>query len=182
MQLIKKTMIVLFLLLTIFSLAFAQKGQPQAEQSREAACRRVPCRPAKTIKLKIGKKEIAEFDFPKGPFVAEGYVNILSGEEINVEFEEGENALSNARYVEKISAPGKTIIFKLEQTDEGAVLSVKNPFAKNILYDCLIQHYKAQGLEKTSILPVQSNLLGFEMWPYPITQVVINNVRFAPSK
>lgn len=173
-------MIVSFFLSII--LALAQSGQTQADQAREAICRRVPCRPAQTIKLQIGKKEIAEFDFPKGPFVADGYINVLSGEEINVEFEESENALSNARYVEKISAPEKTVAFKLEQTDKGAVLSVKNPFAKSILYDCLIQHYKAEGLKKTSIVPVQSKLLGFELWPYPITQAVINNVRFAPSK
>ncbi|HEU0174312.1 MAG TPA: hypothetical protein VFV58_08605 [Blastocatellia bacterium] len=57
-------------------------------------------------------------------------------------------------------------------------MTVKNPFAKNILYDCLIQRYEAQRLQKTTIIPVQSGLVGFEHWPYPITQVVISNVRY----
>ncbi len=182
MQLMKKVMIVSLFLAAIFTLAWAQKGQTKADQAREAVCRRVACRPAKTIKLKISKKEIAEFDFPKGPFVADGYINLLSGEEINAEFDDGANGLSNARYVEKISVPEKIVTFKLEQTDEGRILSVRSPFAKDILYDCRIQHYKAQGVEQTSIMPVPARLTGFEMWPYPIPQVVINNVRYVSSK
>lgn len=178
----KKLIILLFILSAILTVTWAQQGQPNAEQSREAVCKRVPCRPATTIKLKISKQEIAEFDFPKGPYVADGFINILSGEEINVEFDEGANGLSNARFVEKVIAPEKTITFKLEQIEAGTVLSVKNPFAKNILYDCLIQHYKAQGFEPTSIIPVRSKLSSFESWPYPITQVVISKVRFVAAK
>lgn len=182
MKLMKRAILISIILATTMTLAWAQKGQPKADQSREAICKNVPCRPAKTIKLKISKTEIAEFDFPKGPFVADGFINVLVGEELNVEFEDEGNNLAKARYVDKIAVPEKTVTFKLEQTDEGTILSVKNPFAQNIIYDCLIQHYKAKGLEQTSIMPVPKGLLGIELWPYPITQVVIKNVRFADSK
>jgi hypothetical protein len=57
------------LLPVIFTLALAQAGKPKADQEREAVCRRVPCRPAKTLKLKVSETEVAEFDFPKGPYV-----------------------------------------------------------------------------------------------------------------
>jgi hypothetical protein len=182
MQLMKKIIIVSVCLLASCLLGLAQKSQTIAEEAREAVCRRVPCREATTITLKINKREFAEFEFPKGPYVVDGYINLLAGEEINVEFEVVDNVLSNARYVAKISAPEKTIRFKLEQTEQGTVLAVKNPFAKNILYDCLIQHYKTQGLKQISIMPVQSRLASFELWPYPITQVVINKVRFVADK
>ena len=170
------------LLPAIFTLALAQASKPKAEQEREAVCRRVPCRPAKTLKLKVSNTEVAEFDFPKGPYVADGYINLLSGEEIYVEFDDGADGPTNPRYVEKVTAPEKTVTFSLDLKDVGTILTVKNPFAKNILYDCLIQHYKAQRLQKTTIVPVQSGLISFEHWPYPITQVVISNVRYVSSK
>lgn len=182
MQLRKKVITLLFILSSIQSLVWAQKGQTKANQSREAICKQVPCRPAKTIKLKVSKTGIAEFDFPKGPYVAEGYINILTGEELNVEFDEQENSPTNPRYVITVSVPERTITFKLEQTEEGTILTVKNPFAKTILYDCMIQHYKAQNFAKTSIMPVQGKLMNFEHWPDPLTQVVISNVRFVADK
>ncbi len=87
--------------------------------------------------------------------------------------------LSNPHYVKTAAKPERTISFRLEQTDEGTVLKVKNPFTKSIMYDCLIQHYSEQRLRKTSIVPVQAGLMSFEMWPYPVAQVVVSNVRYA---
>jgi hypothetical protein len=58
------------------------------------------------------------------------------------------------------------------------LLVITNPFKKTIQYDCLIQHYKQQGFNETSVLPVKSGLKSFESWPYPITQVVISRVRY----
>jgi hypothetical protein len=182
MQLMKKIILVSVLLLASCLLVLAQKGQTKADEARAAVCRQVTCREATTITLKINNREFAEYEFQKGPYVVGDYINLLAGEEINVEFDVIDNVLSNARYVAKISAPEKTISLKLEQTDKGTVLAVNNPFAKNILYDCLIQHYKAQGLKQTSITPVPSRLVGFELWPYPIPQVVINKVRFVDVK
>ena len=174
----KDTILASLLLPIIFTLALAQAGKPKPDQEREAVCRRVPCRPAVTLKLKVSETEVAEFDFPKGPYVADGYINLLSGEEINVEFDDGADGLTNPRYVEKVTSPEKTVTFSLSLEDVGTILSVKNPFAKNILYDCLIQHYKAQRLQKTTTVSVESGLVSFEHWPYPITQVVISNVRY----
>jgi hypothetical protein len=155
-----------------------QQEDGKRGRAREAICQQVPCRPATTIKLKINTNEFAEFDFPKGPYVADGYINLLNGEEVNVEFTEDTDGLLKARYVEKVNSAEKIVTFKLVQTDDGTILSVKNPFGKNILYDCLIQHYQETRLRKTRIIPVESGLIGFEIWPYPITQVVISNIRY----
>jgi hypothetical protein len=42
----------------------------------------------------------------------------------------------------------------------------------------MIQHYSEQRLRKTTIVPVHAGLASFEMWPYPVAQVVISNVRY----
>jgi hypothetical protein len=171
---------IIFILVILFSTCLAVMGQQQtADQAREAVCQRVPCRPITTVRLKLNNKEYFEMEFPKGPYVADGFINILGGEELLVEFDDADGALSNPRYVKTATKPERTISFRLEQTDEGTILRVKNPFAKDIIYDCLIQHYSEQRLRKTSILPVQAGLMSFEMWPYPVAQAVISNVRYA---
>lgn len=181
MNLLKTISIIVFGLTLSLPIAAQQKSQ-SAEEAREAICKKVVCREAKTVNLKLNDKEIVAFDFPKTPYVAEGYVNVLMGEKVNVEFDETANGLTNARYVEKIKFAEKTVTFELSQTENGTVLSVKNPFSKDIIYDCLIQNYKTERLQKTSIIPVRSKLLSFEMWAEPIPQVVISNVRFVAGK
>ena len=175
------TMRIISILLILLSTGLVAMGQQQqtADQAREAVCQRVPCRPVTTVRVKLNKKEYSEIEFPSGPYVAEGFINVLLGEEILVEFDEAGGALSNPHYVKTAAKPERTISFRLEQTDEGTVLRVKNPFTKSIIYDCLTQHYSEQRLRKTSILPVPAGLMGFEMWPYPIAQVVVSNVRNA---
>jgi hypothetical protein len=165
--------------LILLATCLVAMGQQSADEARAAVCEKVPCRPVTTVKLKLNNKEYFEMEFPKGPYVAEGFINVLAGEELLVEFDETDGALSNPRYVKTAAKPERTVSFKLAQTDEGTVLQVKNPFAKSIIYDCLIQHYSEQRLQKTSIVPVQAKLVSFEMWPYPVAQVVISTVRYA---
>ena len=167
----------LLILLSTCLVAMAQQQQT-GDQAREAVCQRVSCRPVTTVRLKLNKKEFFEMEFPKGPYVAEGFINVLAGEEFLVEFDDAEGTLSNPHYVKTAAKPDRTISFRLEQTDEGTILQVKNPFRKTIIYDCLIQHYSEQRLRKTSIVPVQAGLVSFEMWPYPVAQVVVSNVRY----
>jgi hypothetical protein len=171
---------ILFILLSTCFVAMGQQQQTP-EQAREAVCQRVPCRAVTTVRLKLNDKEYFEMEFPKGPYVADGFINVLAGEEVLVEFDDTEGILSNPRYVKTADKPERTISFRLEQTDQGTILRVKNPFTKSIIYDCLIQHYREQRLRKTSIIPVQAGLVSFEMWPYPVAQVVVSNVRYAPK-
>jgi hypothetical protein len=173
--------IIVFAFTLALSAAAQQKPQT-AEEAREEICKKVVCREPKTVNLKLNNKEVLAFDFPKIPYVAEGYINVLMGEKIYVEFDEAANTLTNARYVEQIKAAEKTVTFELTQTDSGTILSVKNPFSKDIIYDCLIQNYKTDGLQKTSIIPVKAKIMSFEMWGQPIPQVVISNVRFVSNK
>ncbi|HEY8187894.1 MAG TPA: hypothetical protein VIF64_17620 [Pyrinomonadaceae bacterium] len=156
-------------------------GQSSADQEREAICKTVACRESSTVKLKLNNKEYAEFNFPKGPFVADGFINILSGEHFAVEFEEKNGELLNPRFVKEIVHPERTMLVDFLQIEKGMVLKVSNPFTKTIIYDCLIQHYQQERLSKTSIMPVGAKLAGYELWPYPIPQVVISNVRYQSS-
>lgn len=174
------TMRIISTFLMLLSTCLVAMGQEQQtpEQARETVCQRVPCRPVTTVRLKLNKKEFFEMEFPKAPYVAEGFINVLAGEEVLVEFDDTDGVLSNPRYVKTAAKPERTISFRLEQTDEGTILQVKNPFTKSVMYDCAIQHYSEQRFRKTSIVPVQPGLVSFEMWPYPVAQVVVSSVRY----
>ncbi|MCM3872458.1 MAG: hypothetical protein ND895_17375 [Pyrinomonadaceae bacterium] len=180
--LLTRTFMVLLVVLTVFPLALAQQAQDAAEQARAELCKRLPCRPSTIVRLRLNREEQFEMEFPVSPYVADGFINVLASEELNVEFDDSDGKLSNPRYVKTVVKPERTILLRLEQTAEGTILTVNNPFAKDIVYDCLIQHYKEQRLQKTSVIPVRGNLKSFEMWPYPVAQVVISNVRYSPAK
>ncbi len=182
MSLLTRMIVTLFVVLTVLSFALGQQGQDAAEQARAAVCQRVTCRPPTTVRLRLKEKEYFEMEFPKSPFVADGFINVLAGEELNVEFDEADGRLTNPSYVKTPAKPERTVSLRLEQTDEGTVLRVKNPFGKAIVYDCLIQHYNEQRFRKTSTVPVRGGLMSFEMWPYPVAQVVVSNVRYDSQK
>jgi len=175
--------ILLFSALIALQVAVAQQTKDTAErETREAVCQRVTCRPPTTVRLRLNDKEYFEMQFPKGPYVADGFINILAGEELNVEFDDRRGQLSNPHYVKSPVHPERTISLRLEQKDENMILEIKNPFPKEIVYDCLIQHYSEQRLRRTSVLPVGGGLMSFESWPYPVAQVVISHVRYSSQK
>src|SRR6185436_8320067 len=127
----KKNISVFLILLSTCLVAMGQQQQT-ADQAREAVCQRVTCRPVTTVRLKLNSKEYFEMEFPKGPYVADGFINVLAGEELLVEFDDTDGTLSNPHYVKTAAKPERTISLRLEQTDQGTLLRVKNPLAKNI--------------------------------------------------
>lgn len=173
-----RAFIILSLVLFGFQLAEAQKSPDKADEARREICKRVPCRQATTLRLRLNEKEYYETEFPAGPYVAEGFINLLAGEGINVELDEENGKLSNPRYVKVVEDAKRTLYIKFEQTAEGMILSIKNPFGKELVYDCMIQRYDEERFRRTSTIPVPAGLTSFEMWPYPITQLVISNLRF----
>lgn len=177
-----RPVILLLIGLSACQVSVAQQASGDAEKAREEICKRVSCRPPTTVRLRLNDKEYVELEFPKSPYVADGFINVLAGEELNVEFDESNGQLSNPGYVKTSTKPERTVSFRLEQSNDGMILTVKNQFAKDIVYDCLIQHYKEQRFQKTSTIPVRGGLISFEGWAFPIAQVAISNVRFTSTK
>lgn len=147
-------------------------------QQREALCKSVPCREATTVTLRLNDRHRAEFSFPRGPFVADGVINILNGERFTVEFDEKDGRLLEPHYVKEITHADRTISLELSQLESGTILKIADPFSKAIIYDYWIQHYKQRGFNEVRFLAVGAGLKSVESWPYPITQVVISHVRY----
>ena len=73
-----------------------------------------------------------------------------------------------------------TLEFKQEAEKGGdaMMMLVLKSNIKQILYmDALMTVPGKKGIHKTSILPLQPGLMGFESWPHPIVQLVLRNLR-----
>ena len=71
--------------------------------------------------------------------------------------------------------------FKQEVDKDGTpmmMLVLKSNIKKVLYIDALMTVPEREGIYKTSILPLQPGLMGFESWPHPIVQLVLRNLRF----
>ena len=83
--------------------------------------------------------------------------------------------------VDRIMTPEKTVTFEFSETENGTMLSVKNPFDQPIKYHINMVDYSG-NFHKTSSCPVMAGGGAFESWPHPIPQLVVSNFRFLESE
>jgi hypothetical protein len=90
----------------------------------------------------------------------------------------GDDRLTNFKLVKTLEHPEKTVSASLEQNDDKSMmLIVRNPFKKNLKIAMGIMPLDHNDLLKTSSCPVLSGRTGFELWPYPIFQVWLGEMR-----
>jgi hypothetical protein len=57
------------------------------------------------------------------------------------------------------------------------LLVIKNHTKRKLFIDALMTFPQRTKAQKTSILPVEPGLTGYESWPHPIVQLVLRNIR-----
>ena len=104
---------------------------------------------------------------------------VLAGQTIFVEAEVSGDQLGNFREVNLTENPGKTITADFKQMDDGGMmLSLTQPFDKDVQFDLEILRLEGDHFAQTSSLPVRAGTGGLhEMWPEPISMVVLKNGR-----
>jgi len=121
---------------------------------------------------------------PESPyFVKEKVLQIYPGEEINVETEIKKDTIFSMKVVKVIEHPDRTINIRFfqdakDRSKAQMMLVVKNPFKQKLLYDAFIFIPKHNDWSKTSIIPIQPNLVSYEMWPDVIATIALENWRF----
>lgn len=103
---------------------------------------------------------------------------VLPGQTIYVEADVSGDQLANFHEVDHIEKPEKTIVATFGQDDGGGmILSLTQPFKTDFKFDLEILRVGEDHFATTSSLPVRSGIKGHEMWPYPISMVVLKNPR-----
>ena len=103
---------------------------------------------------------------------------VLPGQTIYVEADISGEQLINFGAVDHIGKPKKTIVVTFWQQDDGGmILSLTQSFKGDVKFDLEILRMEGDHFEASPSLPVKAGIKLTEMWPYPISMVVLKNGR-----
>jgi len=171
--------------LTIIILIFISSASHANERmTLDEFCKVNPCRKDLTIKLKrIDGSDFQNIFKLLPPAVQPAFISIYAGETLYIEANEGKDAPTDFIQVKEMKNPEKTIVFILKQKNKmgdakSMLLTVINPFSKDIRYSMGMMPLDKERLIKTSSCPVLARKSTFEIWPFPIFQIVVGNIHF----
>lgn len=149
----------------------------QAEKLKEL-CKRTKCRPPGVIKLRT-QGRVTEFEHAGAPYVEGNVVIVMPGDAFDIELDfSTDGKLVQASLPN--DAPRKDhrlhIEFNQSQEDESMLLSIRNDTAATIKYKAVMGLLDGRIVE-TSSCPVMAGLSAFEVWPHPISQLILTNFR-----
>lgn len=161
---------------TVIFLIFVQVVGISAKKSEKDIVFREPF----TLKLHVDKEHYYEQVFDRIPYVYENSVYLFAGEEfgVNITLKDGE--IVEVDYQEDLSRADLEFKFSQKLDDDGSammLLAIKNKTDFPIFMDGLITVPGEEKIFSTTIMPVQPGLSGFESWPHPIVQIVLQNIR-----
>jgi hypothetical protein len=163
---VKKIWILIF-----FSLIIC-KGYGQSDKSGNI---RAP------FELKLFVNEQQFYSAPMGEsnyIINDSIIQIFPGEKIYIEADVINNRLTNFQIVKEIRDKNKTLVIDFQQTAEKKVheqmiLTIDNPFDKQLYYKAQMNLMKSKMWVKTSVYPVMARLESIEMWPDLITSLAL---------
>lgn len=133
-------------------------------------CREVACRPDTEVTLMVDEDRYFQTTVHGSPYIYDGLVSVLAGEEIHLEGEVGaDGVIANLRYVPEIVNPEKTISITLFQAAEGRVhktmmMKITSGFGGNVRYTAGIMPPGSNDIFRTSTCPLHSGIPSMEMW------------------
>lgn len=136
------------------------------------------------LKLAVDNDQFYQMNVPKSRyFVKENIIQIYPTEKLNIEFEIKNDTIFAMKVVQKIVEPKRTIQIEFFQNikdrkPEGMMLQVTNPFDKKLNYNAMMYIVGNNKWISTSIIPIQPNLMNFEMWNDVIITLVLEKWRF----
>lgn len=176
------------IMLAALSLAWAITGhasepaattEPTQEEIERQMCEHTVCQ--RNLHVVLKQKDGKTYDQTFGVFpgiVQDMGITVVAGQTVLVEAEISGDRLVNMKAVDAVVHPDKTITATLTQNKDGAMmLSLANPFPKPLKFDMGMMPLDSDGLYKTSSCPVIGGGGSYEMWPYPIFQLVLGNAR-----
>jgi hypothetical protein len=140
-----------------------------------------PLRSAFTLKLPVDGKQFYEQEVQESPyFVKDNVLQMYTGEKLFIEVETLDNKITAMKVVNKNVNPKKTIEIELKQevknkANESIMLKIKNPFKKELNYKAMMFIVGQNKWIPTSVLPIASELTGFELWKDIIITMVLKD-------
>lgn len=144
-------------------------------------CLEIACRPTVYGSMFYGDGGRIRFPVHGGPYVHDGRIHILRGEDFRVEPRMVRGEVAELSYLANPVSPRSTFFVSLQRKDGFAVLEFENPFSGPVLFRAAAidsETYRHSDERSCSIGP-QERIAG--RWFSGIDGVVIYNVEFVES-
>ncbi len=133
-----------------------------------------------TLQLHVDKEHFYEQKFDKVPFTDKGNIYLFKGDEFGLTLDVQGDRIRGIKYQPDLKQADVTLKFTQEIQADGTammLLHIHNNTKQTLTCDALMTVPGKDGITKTSILPVSPGLSGYESWPHPIVQLVLQNVQ-----
>lgn len=164
------------------SSAYGQAPELADPEKLKELCQQILCRDPRPVRLTLedGNAFETQLKLPL-PIVQNEWISILPGESLFVEGDVEGDRLINLRAVRENKVPEKTVQLRFWQEmtsgKPAMFLLLKQPFAKWLKYHAVMMLPNSEQMYKTSSCPI-SNVPAYEMWPHPIFQLILFDLRF----
>lgn len=148
------------------------------QKIQQEMCERVVCQ--YNVRVNLKRKDGSTYNkiFDAIPVIQDQIVVVLAGQTVFFEADVKDGLLTNLKLVDDVVNSQKTVTAKFKQMENGGMmLSLRNPFDKQLKFRMGIMPLDSESLYKTSSCPVISGGGSYEMWPYPIFQVLLADPR-----
>lgn len=151
---------------------------PDAKVDVSEMCASVTC--VHDVRIVLTRPDGSVFDetFDALPLVQGNRISVYAGQTVSFEADLDGDRLVNLKAVDSAVNPKGTVTASLEQVESGGMmLTVKNSFDRSLRIRMGMMPLSEERLVRTSSCPVISGGSGFEMWPYPIFQVMLADMQ-----
>lgn len=119
---------------------------------------------------------------PPDPATIKDKVTITVGKTLLVQFEQKGDTISQPKVVEKADDKAFTPSFEFIESSGNLTLTTRNPFPKDLKFRALARIKGRKTYFETSIVPVRSGILGIELWPDPIEELILFDFKLEKAK
>lgn len=155
----------------------AESGADQATAPAQAE--ELTFREPFTLKLRVDKEHYYEEKLDrKIPFVADNTVYLFSGDSFGLSLSVENGEIVAVAYQKAKAGADIEVEFNQDDDDATMMLTLKSNIKQVLYLDALMTVPGKKKIRKTSVLPLQPGLGGYELWPHPIVQLILTNLRF----
>lgn len=138
-----------------------------------------------TLKLRVDKEHYYEERYDRRvPYVSENEVYLFLDDKFGVNLTIRNDRIVYMSYQPDVAKADVWFTFqqpKELQSSAGMMLTIQNRMKRGLSMEALMTVPDKKQVFKTSILPVEPGLSGFESWPHPIVQLVLGNLQLTPD-
>jgi len=138
-----------------------------------------------TLKLRVDNSHFYEEHYDKRiPYVSDNDVYLFSGEDFGINLNLKGDEIAGVVYQPDEKKADVWFVFSQpkELAPAGMLLAIRSSLKRQLRMEALMTVPGKQGVYKTSIMPIEPGLSGFESWPHPIVQLVLRNFKLYESQ